>query len=196
MRATDHAGFAFARPHSRESSCRTRPIRNKWFQRGTMQGASLSTSCDCLRFHGKYSSGWFDCVGEQPTPPPFAPMPRGSSAGDVDDSSASVPHPARTCDGWGWKARLRLRAFVRASKSPGAIKQLTNSACEESVACGAPPCRAYRPQRSCGRVAEGGGLLNRYRVVKPYRGFESLRLRHFRTVRPGDIGNRSYLRHR
>jgi hypothetical protein len=29
-----------------------------------------------------------------------------------------------------------------------------------------------------GRVAEGGGLLNRYRVVKPYRGFESLRLRH------------------
>ena len=30
----------------------------------------------------------------------------------------------------------------------------------------------------CGREAEGGGLLNRYRVVKPYRGFESLRLRH------------------
>jgi hypothetical protein len=32
---------------------------------------------------------------------------------------------------------------------------------------------------SCGREAEGGGLLNRYTVVKPYRGFESLRLRHF-----------------
>ena len=47
----------------------------------------------------------------------------------------------------------------------------------ESAACGSPPRRAYRPQRSCGRVAEGGGLLNRYRVVKPYRGFESLRLR-------------------
>ncbi len=29
----------------------------------------------------------------------------------------------------------------------------------------------------CGREAEGGGLLNRYRVVKLYRGFESLRLR-------------------
>ena len=28
-------------------------------------------------------------------------------------------------------------------------------------------------------MAEGGGLLSRYRVVKPYRGFESLRLRHF-----------------
>jgi hypothetical protein len=26
-------------------------------------------------------------------------------------------------------------------------------------------------------VAEGGGLLNRYRLVKAYRGFESLRLR-------------------
>src|SRR5260221_6538308 len=48
----------------------------------------------------------------------------------------------------------------------------------QSVACGLPLRRAYRPQRSCGRVAEGGGLLNRYRVVKPYRGFESLRLRH------------------
>ena|SRR6478672_7338266 len=32
--------------------------------------------------------------------------------------------------------------------------------------------------RRCGRVAEGGGLLNRYRFVKTYRGFESLRLRH------------------
>jgi hypothetical protein len=48
----------------------------------------------------------------------------------------------------------------------------------ESAACGSPQRRAYRPDRSCGRVAEGGGLLNRYRVVKPYRGFESLRLRH------------------
>src|ERR1700722_15566351 len=49
----------------------------------------------------------------------------------------------------------------------------------ESAACGSGLRRAYRPDRSCGRVAEGGGLLNRYRVVKPYRGFESLRLRHF-----------------
>ena len=37
-----------------------------------------------------------------------------------------------------------------------------------------------RARRRCGREAEGGGLLNRYRVVKPYRGFESLRLRHRR----------------
>ena len=51
------------------------------------------------------------------------------------------------------------------------------------AACGLRPRRAYRPCRRCGRVAEGGGLLNRYRVVKPYRGFESLRLRHLRPVR-------------
>ena len=46
------------------------------------------------------------------------------------------------------------------------------------AACGLPPRQAYRPCWRRGRVAEGGGLLNRYRVVKPYRGFESLRLRH------------------
>ena len=34
-------------------------------------------------------------------------------------------------------------------------------------------------------MAEGGGLLNRYRVVKPYRGFESLRLRQILTYVPG-----------
>jgi hypothetical protein len=50
----------------------------------------------------------------------------------------------------------------------------------QSAACGSAQCRAYPPQRSCGRVAEGGGLLNRYRLVKAYRGFESLRLRQSR----------------
>jgi hypothetical protein len=43
-------------------------------------------------------------------------------------------------------------------------------------------------------VAEGGGLLNRYRVVKPYRGFESLRLRQNTVVRPSDMGNGAYLK--
>src|SRR5882672_7081987 len=33
--------------------------------------------------------------------------------------------------------------------------------------------------RRRGRVAEGGGLLNRYTVLKPYPGFESLRLRQY-----------------
>jgi hypothetical protein len=52
----------------------------------------------------------------------------------------------------------------------------------ESRACNLVLAARHRvghiePYRRCGRVAEGGGLLNRYRVVKPYRGFESLRLR-------------------
>ncbi len=34
------------------------------------------------------------------------------------------------------------------------------------------------PCRRVGRVAEGGGLLNRYRTLKFYRGFESPTLRH------------------
>src|SRR5258708_4407652 len=33
-------------------------------------------------------------------------------------------------------------------------------------------------RRRGGRVAEGGGLLNRCRALKPYRGFESHPLRH------------------
>src|SRR5213595_1005786 len=36
-------------------------------------------------------------------------------------------------------------------------------------------CRSWRG----GRAVEGGGLLNRYRALKPYRGFESLPLRHY-----------------
>src|ERR1700722_2722819 len=64
------------------------------------------------------------------------------------------------------------------SRKPGPLIGLEQGG-RQSAACGSPRCRAYPPQRSCGRVAEGGGLLNRYRVVKPYRGFESLRLRQY-----------------
>ena len=46
------------------------------------------------------------------------------------------------------------------------------------------PCPSAR---RCGREAEGGGLLNRYRVVKPYRGFESLRLRQFSRRAPDNL---------
>src|ERR1700761_1645460 len=53
----------------------------------------------------------------------------------------------------------------------------------QSAACGSARCRAYPPCWSCGRVAEGGGLLNRYRLVKGYRGFESLRLRQSNAIR-------------
>ena len=38
-------------------------------------------------------------------------------------------------------------------------------------------------------MAEGGGLLNRYRLVKAYRGFESLRLRQ---IIPPDQSFRVY----
>ena len=53
----------------------------------------------------------------------------------------------------------------------------------QSAACGSARRRAYPRSWSCGRVAEGGGLLNRYRLVKAYRGFESLRLRQIRQAR-------------
>src|SRR6185437_12425639 len=63
----------------------------------------------------------------------------------------------------------------------------------KSAACGMPPRRAYRPCWRRGRVAEGGGLLNRYRLVKAYRGFESLRLRHPPSLRFGAASRRSFL---
>ena len=37
--------------------------------------------------------------------------------------------------------------------------------------------KASKLERRVGREAEGGGLLNRYRALKLYRGFESLTLR-------------------
>ncbi len=38
-----------------------------------------------------------------------------------------------------------------------------------------------------GRVAEGSGLLNRYTVLNPYRGFESLLLRN---IKPTKVANK------
>ncbi len=67
---------------------------------------------------------------------------------------------------------LRRMGFAGARRLEWRRRQMATTQ-PESAACGWPPRRAYRPLRSCGRVAEGGGLLNRYRVVKPYRGFES-----------------------
>ena len=39
--------------------------------------------------------------------------------------------------------------------------------------------RVHSAPRRGGRVAEGGGLLNRYTGQNLYRGFESLPLRHY-----------------
>ena len=93
----------------------------------------------------------------------------------------------------GFHFRLRLQPSAsglrfRICRNPGRIIRCSKGqnrrefAGAQLAACGSRRCRAYRPQRSCGRVAEGGGLLNRYRVVKPYRGFESLRLRHLSSI--------------
>jgi hypothetical protein len=71
--------------------------------------------------------------------------------------------------------RIAHRLKALPSGEPGGPK---------SAACGTRSRRAYRPCWRRGRVAEGGGLLNRYRVVKPYRGFESLRLRQFSGLNP------------
>ena len=76
-----------------------------------------------------------------------------------------------------YKRSRRFCSNFRGSQPPPEALNRPEFAGLKSAACGLPPRRAYRPYRRCGRVAEGGGLLNRYRVVKPYRGFESLRLR-------------------
>jgi hypothetical protein len=115
--------------------------------------------------------------------PPAVVSP-GSVASLIDKRSRSAPRRPgcqrpQTTEGKGLPRATQsgrifiIRIFVRL----------------QSAACGSPRRRAYRPHRRCGRVAEGGGLLNRYRVVKPYRGFESLRLRQphdddGRAVRP------------
>src|SRR5260370_24378105 len=69
---------------------------------------------------------------------------------------------------------MRLKASIIRAQEPLDGSELGSV---ESVACGSPPRRAYRAQRSCGRVAEGGGFLNRYRGLNPFRGLEYLRLR-------------------
>jgi hypothetical protein len=74
------------------------------------------------------------------------------------------------------KERSERPGFTERQSCKQRRHQMT-AAGSQSAACGTPRCRAYRPCWRRGRVAEGGGLLNRYRVVKPYRGFESLRLR-------------------
>ena len=86
--------------------------------------------------------------------------------------------PGRTADIGASHEPQSCRAARAGCDAIGNPKMAREFSRSEFAACGSPPRRAYPPQRSCGRVAEGGGLLNRYRVVKPYRGFESLRLRH------------------
>jgi hypothetical protein len=92
---------------------------------------------------------------------------------------AALPNPRRICDAHNKSVAVTCRRwFDGPCGGPRAVNR-AKFGNPKSAACGSPRRRAYRPYRRCGRVAEGGGLLNRYRVVKPYRGFESLRLRQF-----------------
>jgi hypothetical protein len=108
---------------------------------------------------------------------------QSSQIGDSEKSrrrhcpTCAADAPRHTVSISKYKRPGRLRFNFRGSQPPPGSLNRSEFAGLKSAACGSPPRRAYRPYRRCGRVAEGGGLLNRYRVVKPYRGFESLRLR-------------------
>ncbi len=108
---------------------------------------------------------------------PLAAISNSSPRRAIGISIARRSSLARRCNK-ACKTALRRAGFVGARR-PGRQRHQMAAPRPESAACGSPRRRAYPPPRSCGRVAEGGGLLNRYRVVKPYRGFESLRLRQF-----------------
>src|SRR6266478_5113544 len=117
--------------------------------------------------------------------PPYKGWLPSGCVSDPDHTAADfTPSPSEI---GGPDRRLPVGGFRGMASGPSRLNRREFGELE-SAACGSPPRRAYRPFRSCGRVAEGGGLLNRYRVVKPYRGFESLRLRQdygFRDV-PSD----------
>jgi hypothetical protein len=96
------------------------------------------------------------------------PWWRGASAPCVRQATASVS----TITGF----QPEKRPFARRA---GDLWSAAVWHVPRTVACNAGMRRAYLAARGRrGREAEGGGLLNRYRVVKLYRGFESLRLRH------------------
>jgi hypothetical protein len=92
------------------------------------------------------------------------------------------------------------RISARYIASSTARKKFFTSAVSLTVGQGAhynhPRIRRVRGPRGWrgGRAAEGGGLLNRYRGLNPYRGFESHPLRHFAFTSGGRPGNRAAAR--
>ncbi len=83
----------------------------------------------------------------------------------LESGSTGMGRKNRRCDNWRRRGQDLVWSGGARTISPGAL----------AIAQGLGHMSRYG---RCGREAEGGGLLNRYRVVKPYRGFESLRLRH------------------
>jgi hypothetical protein len=98
-----------------------------------------------------------------------------STWGKMGPIALAEPRPRR-------EARLLLKISRMPTLGPRHDPVRAKSMGKNPWACNLVLAARHRvghiePHRRCGRVAEGGGLLNRYRVVKPYRGFESLRLR-------------------
>ena len=133
------------------------------------------------------------CV-KYPSPPP----------GRVHSIMHAFSSPGTAAEATNNFRRSQFRRLQRAeSTQSGPVREMEQGAatrepaatrgsalCDPMIcACGSALRRAYRPDRRRGRVAEGGGLLNRYRLVKAYRGFESLRLRQTTCVRPGHETN-------
>jgi hypothetical protein len=96
-------------------------------------------------------------------------LPRGATLG------CQARAPSRT---------ERRRHAVKPRRVPGALPSRRGSGIPRRANGSASRVRHFPHARRRGREAEGGGLLNRYRVVTPYRGFESLRLRQPR-MKPG-----------
>ena len=99
---------------------------------------------------------------------------------DVLEPWPSAPL-ARSATARAQNERCRRNAYARANQLSGflCVLNLPLAACRDVG-------HTDRSRRR-GRVAEGGGLLNRYRLVKAYRGFESLRLRQPLYLRHLDI---------
>ena len=71
-----------------------------------------------------------------------------------------IPRAAEAFHAVAFWTRTETRRASRFHREPGCVPGLLSKSFQ-SVACGSPLRRAYRPQRRRGRVAEGGGLLNR-----------------------------------
>src|SRR6266550_1652013 len=68
------------------------------------------------------------------------------------------------------------KSFRQANSGVWHSYGIVGAFCHDSSRLKFRRCNVGTPGRG-GRVAEGGGLLNRYRALKPYRGFESPLLR-------------------
>ena len=103
----------------------------------------------------------------------LAPPGPGSAAGRINGVGETQPRQGPA--GRSSAARpAKLTSATRTSRT-GALAYAVMQAIHR---------QDCRPLRRGGRVAEGGGLLNRYTDLNPYQGFESPPLRHFPCANP------------